>query len=207
MTTRSKLDRYEQEIIRNALIAVGDEMFDALARTSMSPIIYEALDYSVGVTDSRGDLIAQGNGTTVFLGMIDSLVRDILVKFGGRDDIRPGDVFMSNDPYEGGGTHLSDIAFARPVFWEDELVAFTVNKAHWVDVGGMSPGSFTTDATEIFQEGTANPDGEGDRRGGRAGRCARDTPGQHSASAGLHGRLAGSDGGLLCGRSSAPRSA
>ena len=157
MTTQSRLDRYEQEIIRNALIAVGDEMFDALARTSMSPIIYEALDYSVGVTDSRGDLIAQGNGTTVFLGMIDSLVRDILVKFGGRDDIRPGDVFMSNDPYEGGGTHLSDIAFARPVFWEDELVAFTVNKAHWVDVGGMSPGSFTTDATEIFQEGLQIP--------------------------------------------------
>ena len=157
MTTRSKLDRYEQEIIRNALVAVGDEMFDALARTSMSPIIYEALDYSVGVTDSRGDLIAQGNGTTVFLGMIDSLVRDILVKFGERDDIRPGDVFMSNDPYEGGGTHLSDIAFAKPVFWEDELVAFTVNKAHWVDVGGMSPGSFTTDATEIFQEGLQIP--------------------------------------------------
>ena len=157
MTTRSKLDRYEQEIIRNALVAVGDEMFDALARTSMSPIIYEALDYSVGVTDSRGDLIAQGNGTTVFLGMIDSLVRDILAKFGERDDIRPGDVFMSNDPYEGGGTHLSDIAFAKPVFWEDELVAFTVNKAHWVDVGGMSPGSFTTDATEIFQEGLQIP--------------------------------------------------
>lgn len=157
MTKRAKQDPYDQEIIRNALVAVGDEMFDALARTSMSPIIYEALDYSVGVTDCRGDLIAQGNGTTVFLGMIDSLVRDILAKFGERDDIRPGDVFMSNDPYEGGGTHLSDIAFARPVFWEDELVAFTVNKAHWVDVGGMSPGSFTTDATEIFQEGLQVP--------------------------------------------------
>ncbi len=155
--TTSRQDPYEQEIIRNALVAVGDEMFDALARTSMSPIIYEALDYSVGVTDSSGDLIAQGNGTTVFLGMIDSLVRDILVKFGARDDICPGDVFMSNDPYEGGGTHLSDIAFARPVFWEGELVAFTVNKAHWVDVGGMSPGSFTTDATEIFQEGLQVP--------------------------------------------------
>ena len=157
MTKERRFDPYEQEIIRNALVAVGDEMFDALARTSMSPIIYEALDYSVGVTDSRGDLIAQGNGTTVFLGMIDSLVRDILAKFGERDDIRPGDVFISNDPYEGGGTHLSDIAFAKPVFWEGELVAFTVNKAHWVDVGGMSPGSFTTDATEIFQEGLQIP--------------------------------------------------
>ena len=157
MTTGPQQDPYEQEIIRNALVAVGDEMFDALARTSMSPIIYEALDYSVGVTDSRGDLIAQGNGTTVFLGMIDSLVRDILAKFGAGDGIRPGDVFMSNDPYEGGGTHLSDIAFAKPVFWENELVGFTVNKAHWVDVGGMSPGSFTTDASEIFQEGLQIP--------------------------------------------------
>jgi N-methylhydantoinase B len=157
MSTTTGHDTYTLEIIKSALTAIGDEMFAALRRTSMSPIIYEALDYSVGVTDRNGDLIAQGNGTTVFLGMIDSLVRDILSKFGPDNDIHPGDVFISNDPYEGGGTHLSDVALAKPVFFADQLVGFTVNKAHWVDVGGMWPGSYTTDSTEIFQEGLQLP--------------------------------------------------
>lgn len=157
MTTQECLDPYTLEIIKNALTAIGDEMFNVLQRVSMSPIIYEALDYSVGITDRHGDLIAQGNGTTVFLGMIDSLVRDILKKFPGGDGIRPGDVFLSNDPYEGGGTHLSDVALAKPVFADGELIAFTVNKAHWVDVGGKAPGSFTTDAREIYQEGLQLP--------------------------------------------------
>ncbi|WP_204994164.1 MULTISPECIES: hydantoinase B/oxoprolinase family protein [unclassified Sphingopyxis] len=148
-------DPFTQEIIKNALVAIGDEMFLAMAKTSMSPIIYEALDYSVGITNARGDLIAQGNGTTVFLGMIDSLVRDILEKFAG--DIHQDDVFISNDPYKGGGTHLCDVAIVKPVFFRDELVAFAMNKAHWVDVGGMAAGSFTTDATEIFQEGLQIP--------------------------------------------------
>lgn len=152
---RSTQDPYTQEIIKNALIAIGDEMFDAMARSSMSPIIYEALDYSVGLTTKDGDLIAQGNGTTVFLGMIDALVKEILGKFGARGDIHPGDVFISNDPYI--GTHLSDVAVVKPVFFEDDLVAFTVNKAHWIDVGGMTPGSFTPVSDEIFQEGLQIP--------------------------------------------------
>ncbi|MDB6043773.1 MAG: huyB [Gammaproteobacteria bacterium] len=153
----STTDPYTIEIIRSSLEAIGDEMFSALQRTSMSPIIYETLDFSVGVTDARGDLITQGNGTTVFLAMIDSLVRDILAKFGSKGEIHPGDVFMSNDPYEGGGTHLSDFGLVAPVFHQDELVAFVVNKAHWVDVGGKNPGSFSTNATEIFQEGIQVP--------------------------------------------------
>lgn len=151
----TRQDPFTQEIIKNALVAIGDEMFLAMAKTSMSPIIYEALDYSVGITNARGDLIAQGNGTTVFLGMIDSLVRDILEKFDG--NIHPDDVFISNDPYKGGGTHLCDVAIVKPIFFRDDLVAFAMNKAHWVDVGGMAAGSFTTDATEIFQEGLQIP--------------------------------------------------
>lgn len=150
-------DAFTQEIIKNALVAIGDEMFAAMAKTSMSPIIYEALDYSVGITNARGDLIAQGNGTTVFLGMIDSLVQDVLTKFGKSNSIYPGDVFISNDPYQGGGTHLCDVAIVQPIFFEGEIVAFAMNKAHWVDVGGMAAGSFTTDSREIFQEGLQIP--------------------------------------------------
>ena len=157
MTETDRINPYTLEIIKSSLTAIGDEMFSALRRTSMSPIIYETLDYSVGVTDRTGDLIAQGNGTTVFLGMIDSLVKEVLAKFGPGDDIHPGDMFISNDPYQGGGTHLSDVALVKPVFYRDELVGFTVNKAHWVDVGGKVPGSFTPDSTEIFQEGIQIP--------------------------------------------------
>lgn len=150
-------DPYTREIIKNALVAIGDEMFAALRRTSMSPIIYEALDYSVGVTDETGNLIAQGQGTTVLLAMIDSFVHDILGKYAATGDINPGDVFIGNDPYKGGGTHLSDFGLAMPVFHEGKLVAFAVNKAHWLDVGGTVPGSFSTNATEIFQEGIQIP--------------------------------------------------
>lgn len=148
-------DIYTQEIIKNALNAIGDEMFDALARTSMSPIIYETLDYSVGMTMKNGELITQGNGTTAFLGMIDAVVKDVLEKYGVNDAIQPGDVFISNDPYI--GTHLSDVALVKPVFHDGELVAFLVNKAHWVDVGGSVPGSFSPSTTEIFQEGLQIP--------------------------------------------------
>ena len=148
-------DPFTQEIIKNSLVAIGDEMFDAMARSSMSPIIYEVLDYSVGLTDKNGDLIAQGNGTTVFLGMIDALVKQIIEKFSDEGEIKPGDVFISNDPYF--GTHLSDVALAKPIFFEDELIGFAVNKAHWIDVGGMVPGSFTPSSTEIYQEGIQIP--------------------------------------------------
>ena len=148
-------DPFSQEIIKNALVAIGDEMFEAMARSSMSPIIYEVLDYSVGLTNRDGDLIAQGNGTTVFLGMIDALVKQIIEKFGPSGDIKPGDAFISNDPYF--GTHLSDVAIAKPIFFDDALVGFAVNKAHWIDVGGMTPGSFTPSSTEIYQEGLQIP--------------------------------------------------
>lgn len=150
-------DAYTLEIIKNALVAVGDEMFAVLQRTSMSPIIYEALDFSVGLTDAQGNLIAQGQGTTVLLAMLDSFVHDILAKYSEQSDIHPGDVFIGNDPYQGGGTHLSDFGLATPIFHGEELVAWAVNKAHWLDVGGAVPGSFSTNATEIFQEGIQIP--------------------------------------------------
>src|SRR5690606_8349666 len=69
------------------------------------------------------------------------------------DDIRPGDVFITNTPYEGGGTHLSDVVIVLPVFHDGRLIAWTVNKAHWTEVGGARPGSVSTESTDIFQEG------------------------------------------------------
>lgn len=145
-------DPFTQEIIKDALVALGDEMFNAMIRTSMSPIIYETTDFAVGATDARGNLLAQGNGVTGFLATLDTAVQSTLEHWP-LEKIRPGDIFATNSPYEGGGTHLSDVVILYPVFVGDRLIAWTVNKAHWTEVGGTYPGSATTASTDIFQEG------------------------------------------------------
>ena len=146
-------DKFASGIIQDALQAAGDEMFEALRRTSMSPIIYEALDYAVGATDAQGNLLAQGNGVTAFLGSLDSAVRGALEHYDGGAGLHPGDIILTNSPYRGGGTHLPDVVTILPVFHDGRIVAFTVNKAHWTEIGGMDTGSLTTRSTEIFQEG------------------------------------------------------
>jgi N-methylhydantoinase B len=153
---RAEIDPFTVEIVKDNLIAIGDEMFVALQRTSKSTIIYEVLDYASGLIDRDGQLITQGNGVTLFLGTLTYAVRYTLQKFGV-DGIHPRDVVMTNDPYTGGGTHLSDVTLIVPIFYDDKLVAFSACKAHWTEVGGKDPGSWTTDATEVFQEGLQFP--------------------------------------------------
>lgn len=153
---RADIDPFTVEIVKDALVAIGDEMFVALQRTSKSTIIYEVLDFASGLIDASGQLITQGNGVTGFLGTLTFAVRSTLEKFGP-EGLRPGDVVITNDPYSGGGTHLSDVSLIVPIFYDDELVAFSASKAHWTEVGGKDPGSWTTDATEVFQEGLQFP--------------------------------------------------
>jgi N-methylhydantoinase B len=158
MATREQVqaDPFTTEIIKDSLVAIGDEMFVALQRTSKSTIIYEVLDFASGLTDAQGQLITQGNGVTGFLGTLTFAVQSTLEKFGP-DGLHPGDVVITNDPYSGGGTHLSDVSLIVPIFYDDELIAFSASKAHWTEVGGKDPGSWTTDATEVFQEGLQFP--------------------------------------------------
>lgn len=151
------MEKFTLEIIQDSLVAAGDEMFKTLERTSMSPIIYESLDYAVGVTDSKGELLAQGNGVTAFLAALDSVVKATLEKFDKKNPLKEGDIVIANTPYAGGGTHLSDVSIIYPVFYKKELIAFTVNKAHWTELGGTFPGSVSTVATEIYQEGLHFP--------------------------------------------------
>jgi N-methylhydantoinase B len=129
-------------------------MFAALRRTAMSAIIYEVLDAGTAVTDARGELASSGAGIPSFVGVLDKAVKRIIEL---NDDIRPGDVFATNDPFYGGVTHLNDVVLAMPVFAGGELVAWTANIAHWNDVGGMVPGSISNEATEVFQEGLRLP--------------------------------------------------
>ncbi|MGQ9674253.1 MAG: hydantoinase B/oxoprolinase family protein [Chloroflexota bacterium] len=152
----TKIDPFTLEIIKDGLVAIGDEMFVALQRTSMSTIIYEVLDYACGLTDTKAQLISQGNGVAGFLGCLTFTVASVLDKFG-LDGLKPGDIIITNDPYGGGGTHLSDVALAMPIFYKGKVVAFSVNKGHWTEVGGMAAGSWTTDSTEIYQEGLQFP--------------------------------------------------
>ena len=141
------------EIIQSSLQAATDEMFAALRRTAMSAIIYEVLDMGTGITDKDGELAGSGAGIPAFVGVLDKTVKGVLEKFDRPGDIEPGDIFITNDPYSGGVTHLNDVVLTMPVFAGNDIVAWTANIAHWNDVGGMVPGSMSTDATEIFQEG------------------------------------------------------
>ena len=150
-----KTDPFTYEVIKDSLISTGEEMFIALARTSMSPIIYEVLDYACGLTNKKGELVTLGNGVTGFIGMLSFMVKETLKTYG--DDINEGDVFLINDPYEGGGSHLCDVGLVLPIFQDGELVAFVANKAHWTEVGGKDTGSMSTNSTDVYQEGLQFP--------------------------------------------------
>ena len=150
------LDVITVEVVRNYLISIAEEMKKTIIRTSMSPIIYEVLDFSTGVFDRRSRLIAQASGLAIFLGTLDWAVKAVLDKYG-ESNLKPGDIFLTNDPYEGGGTHLNDVAMVKPIFYREALVGFTGVRAHWLDVGGKVAFSQMTDATEIYQEGLQFP--------------------------------------------------
>lgn len=149
-------DPFTLTIIQEHLRATAEEMFVRLGQASKSPIIYEVLDYSCALLTPDGELIAEAQGVPGFTGVLPFAVQSILEKFRA-DAMQPGDVYATNDPYSGGGTHLSDVCLIGPILYQGELVAFAANKGHWTEVGGMAPGSWTTDATEIYQEGLQLP--------------------------------------------------
>jgi len=151
-----KVDPFTKENIAQGLIAAAEEMFLSWGRTSQSTIIYEVLDYACGLTDAKGNLIGQANGVTGFLGAITFSVHAVLEKFG-MEKLKPGDIILTNDPFTGSGTHLCDVSAVLPIFYEGEVVAFAANKGHWNEIGGKNLGSWSTNATEIYQEGLQFP--------------------------------------------------
>lgn len=152
------IDPITVEIIQSSLQAICDEMFATMRKTAMSSIIYEVLDFGVGLTDAKGNLASSGAGIPAFIGMVDWGVRAVLAKYPNQGQILPGDVFATNRPHFGGVSHSNDVTLMLPVFADGELIAWMANKAHWNDVGGMSPGSINPNATEIFQEGLQIPE-------------------------------------------------
>ena len=105
-------DPFTLAVVESALEYAADEMFEVLRKTAMSPIIYEVLDVGTGITDADGALVSSGAGIPSFVGVLDKSVKFILSK---HDKIHPGDVFITNDPWHGGVTHLNDLVLAMPV--------------------------------------------------------------------------------------------
>ena len=139
------------EIVRNGVIAVTEEMKTNLMRTAYNMIIYEALDFTVGLFTAEGETISISLGLPTFIrGMAETIKAKL--KHFGRDGIAPGDILLTNDAYIT-GSHLNHMTFSLPIFHEGELIGFSCCMAHWQDVGGTL-GGITTD---IFSEGLQVP--------------------------------------------------
>ncbi|MDP6121871.1 MAG: hydantoinase B/oxoprolinase family protein [Rhodospirillales bacterium] len=142
-------------VIQNGLIQVCNEMDLAFVRAAFSPVISETLDRSDGIYHREtGALIAQGDlGLPVFVGTMQFGTQEVIRRARA---IEPGDLFVVNDPYLG-GTHLMDVRFVKPFFYEGELFSWLANTGHWPDTGGAVPGGFSATATEVEQEGLRLP--------------------------------------------------
>lgn len=142
-------------VIQSGLKQIANEMDLVHVKTSFSPMIAEGLDRANGLYDKdTGAMIAQGDtGLPIFIGVLETAVKSV-IDLGMAMD--PGDIVMVNDPYLG-GTHLMDVRFIAPFFYEGELWCYLGNAGHWLDIGGMVPGGFAASATEIEQEGLRIP--------------------------------------------------
>ena len=149
---RLKTDPARFEVVKNALYSAAEEMKIVLAKTAYSPLLKVAGDYSCGIFDGDGNMVAQGPDLPIHLGSMPDAVRAVVRAF---PDVVPGDVFIHNDPYDG-GSHLPDVNVVAPAFHEGRLLGFGCVRAHWPDIGSATPGSYGA-VTEIYGEGLRLP--------------------------------------------------
>ncbi len=149
------MDPVTVEVIRNKLDGIANEMESTLLRSSFSPIVKEGLDASASLFTVQGETLAQAIAIPIHLATLIPIVLKIIETYP-LDTMRDGDIYVMNDPYLG-GTHLPDIALVMPVFDGGRPIALSAAMTHHQDVGGMSPGSVPTTATEIYQEGLRIP--------------------------------------------------
>ena len=148
------VDPIDFELFKNALFAAADEMAVTVCRTTYSGVLRDNMDFSTSITDAQGNVIAQGLTLPMHLGSVRTAITAVLAHYD--NDMREGDVYALNDPFEG-GMHLPDIFMFKPVFAGGERVAFACCTAHQADIGGRVPGSNAADSTEIYQEGLRIP--------------------------------------------------
>jgi N-methylhydantoinase B len=147
-----EIDPATFEVVKNALYCAAEEMKVVLAKTAYSPLLKVAGDYSCGLFDLRGEMVAQGPDLPIHLGSMPLAVKAVIQ---AATTFEPGDVFIHNDPYFG-GSHLPDVNVVTPAFHEDTLLGFACVRAHWPDIGSATPGSYGA-TTEIYGEGLRLP--------------------------------------------------
>jgi N-methylhydantoinase B len=149
------VDPITLEVLRTRLEAISDESAMTIERTAISPVVTESKDYSATLLDGAGNLISGGGRIEYHFGAAQNAVRSTIARHGVT--IAAGDVFLANDPHNGGGLHAQDVMVQQPVFIDSDLVAWVVNSAHLMDMGGMVMGSWAPAATECFQEAIRFP--------------------------------------------------
>jgi N-methylhydantoinase B len=145
---------FTAEILRSYLVSTVREMVITTTRTAFSTCFCHGEDFTCGLFDASGRMVAQDQGVGVHAGGLEGAIASVLRRADG--DIRPGDVYLNNDPYDG-GTHQADVCAVRPIFAGGELVGFAANRGHWSDVGGMAPGGWSGEARDIVQEALLLP--------------------------------------------------
>ncbi len=150
-----KTDPITLEVLKNALSSIADEMALVILRTAYSSIVRDSMDYSTGLCDRHGRVIAHGLTMALHLGAFPDAMRALLRDYG--DDLKEGDVFVFNDPYVAGGMHLPDVYIVKPVVVAGQVEGFCCTLVHQIDMGGIAPGSTAVYSQEIFQEGLRIP--------------------------------------------------
>lgn len=153
---KCKVDTVTVEVIRNLLMSIAEETYSIVVRSAYSTNMKERRDVCTAVIDPDGNSVAQVESLAALLGSLQSVVPNIYTKYG-KENIKPGDMFVANDPYHGGGNHLPDIVFAAPAFANGRLIGWIANIGHHSDIGGKVPGSTSGDADSMFQEGIRIP--------------------------------------------------
>ena len=150
--TKADIDAITLSILWNSLLSIADEMGTALRRTAFSEAVREGDDFSTGIFDGKGRLIAQGNFTPGHLGAMPYVIENVL-NYHAPESLKPGDSILLNDSYLGGG-HFPDFFLTTPIFRDGVIIGYAVTTAHQVDIGGAAPGSQRVQGiSEAFQEG------------------------------------------------------
>jgi len=149
------IESVETQILGSALRSVADELQVTMIRAAYSPVIKECFDCSAGIIGIDGQYWAQAEGIPLQLGVLSEVCRGVVATWP-TDDLRPGDVLLTNDPALG-SPHLNDFIALAPLFADDRPIAFAATLMHHSDVGGKTAGSMPADATELFQEGIRLP--------------------------------------------------
>jgi N-methylhydantoinase B len=153
-TSSNSVDPIVASVIQHRLLAIVEEMGEAMLRTSYSQILNSSRDFSTAICDLDGRLIAQAEHVPIHVGALPYAAQAVSEFFAG--DIRPGDVFLLNDPYHG-GNHLPDLTVFVPVFEDGAARFWSINRAHQSDIGGATHGAYNAGATDIWQEGIRIP--------------------------------------------------